>query len=112
MIPVKINNKNKWSFFFTAYGRLFCLRGTKNDQRGEVLMESLINIQKRLLPDLLIVMRKRYHILQYLSLMEQSGRRSLAASLGLTERYSSKRSRVPKRTKSFVCITCWDELNK
>lgn len=49
-------------------------------------MESLINIQKRLLPDLLIVMRKRYHILQYLSLMEPVGRRSLAASLGLTER--------------------------
>lgn len=49
-------------------------------------MYSLIEIQKRLLPDLLSVMQKRYSILHYIGLMEPVGRRSLAASLSLTER--------------------------
>lgn len=49
-------------------------------------MESLLNIQKRLLPDLIPVMQKRYHILQYVHFMQPVGRRSLSASLGLTER--------------------------
>lgn len=49
-------------------------------------MHSLIDIQKRLLPDVLSVMQKRYHVLQYISLMEPVGRRSLAVSLSLTER--------------------------
>jgi central glycolytic genes regulator len=49
-------------------------------------MYSLIDIQKKLLPDLLAVMQKRYHILEYISQMEPVGRRSLAVSLGLTER--------------------------
>ncbi|MBS4190368.1 hypothetical protein KHA94_09155 [Bacillus sp. FJAT-49705] len=49
-------------------------------------MYSLIDIQKRLLPELLVVMQKRYQILQYIGLMEPVGRRSLAVSLNLTER--------------------------
>ncbi|MGP7819393.1 sugar-binding transcriptional regulator [Niallia sp. 01092] len=49
-------------------------------------MYSFIEIQKRLLPDLLTVMQKRYYILQYISSMQPVGRRSLAGSLGLTER--------------------------
>ena len=49
-------------------------------------MDSLIDIQKRLIPDLLTVMQKRYHILKYIGLMEPVGRRSLAVSLDLTER--------------------------
>lgn len=49
-------------------------------------MYSLIDIQKRLLPDMLAVMQKRYGILHYIGLMEPVGRRSLAVSLGLTER--------------------------
>ncbi|QED49519.1 sugar-binding transcriptional regulator [Cytobacillus dafuensis] len=49
-------------------------------------MHSLIDIQKRLLPELLVVMQKRYQILQYIGLMEPVGRRSLAVSLNLTER--------------------------
>ncbi len=47
---------------------------------------SLIDVQKRLLPDLLIIMQKRYHILHYIGRMEPVGRRSLSLSLGLTER--------------------------
>ncbi|MBU8880917.1 hypothetical protein BGM26_18365 [Bacillus sp. FJAT-29790] len=49
-------------------------------------MYSLIDIQKRLLPDLLAVMQKRYDILHYIGLMEPVGRRSLSVSLSLTER--------------------------
>ncbi|WP_433744502.1 sugar-binding transcriptional regulator [Falsibacillus pallidus] len=49
-------------------------------------MHSLIDIQKRLLPDLLSIMQKRYHILRTIHFMEPVGRRSLAQTLGLTER--------------------------
>ena len=49
-------------------------------------MESLIDIQKRLLPDLLEVMQKRHQILRSIRYMQPVGRRSLAGSLGLTER--------------------------
>lgn len=49
-------------------------------------MHSLIEIQKRLLPDLLPIMKRRFDILQYIGLLEPVGRRSLSLSLGLTER--------------------------
>jgi central glycolytic genes regulator len=49
-------------------------------------MKSLIEVQKKLLPDLLQVMQKRYQILQYIRLMQPIGRRSLSISLGLSER--------------------------
>jgi len=49
-------------------------------------MQSIIDIQKRLLPDLLSVMQERFHILQYIGAMEPVGRRSLSVSLGVTER--------------------------
>lgn len=49
-------------------------------------MYSIIDIQKKLLPDLLAVMQKRHQILHYIGLMEPVGRRSLAVSLNLTER--------------------------
>lgn len=49
-------------------------------------MQSFIDIQKRLLPDLLQVLHKRYSILRHIGFMQPVGRRSLAASLGFTER--------------------------
>ncbi|GLH64359.1 sugar-binding transcriptional regulator [Parageobacillus sp. G301] len=49
-------------------------------------MQSLIEAQKKLLPDLLEVMQKRYRILHYISLMQPIGRRVLSGSLGITER--------------------------
>jgi central glycolytic genes regulator len=49
-------------------------------------MQSIIDLQKRLLPDLLQVLHKRYSILRSIGYMQPVGRRSLAASLGLTER--------------------------
>ncbi|WP_066065624.1 sugar-binding transcriptional regulator [Neobacillus soli] len=49
-------------------------------------MQSFIDIQKRLLPDLLQVLQKRYSILRYIGFMQPVGRRSLAISLGYTER--------------------------
>ncbi len=49
-------------------------------------MNQLIQAQKKLLPDLLLVMQKRFEILQYIRLTEPIGRRSLSASLGISER--------------------------
>ncbi|WP_110112473.1 sugar-binding domain-containing protein [Bacillus sp. CGMCC 1.16541] len=49
-------------------------------------MHSLVEVQQKLLPDLLSVMQKRYQILQYIRLMQPIGRRNLSTSLGLTER--------------------------
>ncbi|MGG3571465.1 sugar-binding transcriptional regulator [Bacillus gobiensis] len=49
-------------------------------------MNQLIHAQKKLLPDLLQIMQKRYEILQYIRLTEPIGRRSLAQSLGISER--------------------------
>jgi len=49
-------------------------------------MRTLIDAQKKLLPDLLETMQKRYQILQYIRLMQPIGRRVLAANLGLSER--------------------------
>lgn len=49
-------------------------------------MERILEVQKRLLPDLIEVMQKRYQILRYMKLMEPVGRRSLSQSLGITER--------------------------
>jgi central glycolytic genes regulator len=56
------------------------------DSERDSKMNSLIEVQKKLLPDLLQVMQKRYQILQYIRLMQPIGRRSLATSLGLSER--------------------------
>ncbi|KAA0548726.1 hypothetical protein FZW96_06580 [Bacillus sp. BGMRC 2118] len=49
-------------------------------------MKTLLDIQKKLLPDLLAIMQKRYRILQYIRLNEPIGRRSLSVALDLTER--------------------------
>ncbi|TCN26822.1 sugar-binding transcriptional regulator [Mesobacillus foraminis] len=49
-------------------------------------MDDLLDIQKRILPDLVEVMQKRYQILQYINAMQPVGRRNLSMSLGLTER--------------------------
>ncbi|WP_062354353.1 sugar-binding transcriptional regulator [Bacillus kwashiorkori] len=49
-------------------------------------MDAMLDVQKRLLPDLIQIMQKRYQILRYIKLMEPVGRRSLSQSLGITER--------------------------
>lgn len=49
-------------------------------------MKPLLELQKKLLPDMLEVMRKRYETLRHLQLMQPVGRRSLAAAMGTTER--------------------------
>jgi len=49
-------------------------------------MQSFIDIAKRIIPDFLQVLQKRYTILRHIGFMQPVGRRSLAASLGLTER--------------------------
>ncbi len=54
--------------------------------RGEKRMKSIIDVQKRLIPDLVEVMQKRYRILRYIEIMQPVGRRSLSQSLQITER--------------------------
>ena len=49
-------------------------------------MVSIFDVQRKLFPDVLIVMQKRYEILKYIRLMEPIGRRSLSTSLGQSER--------------------------
>lgn len=53
--------------------------------RGNI-MESLLDFQRKLLPDLLDIMQKRYHVLQCIKLLEPIGRRSLATNLEMSER--------------------------
>ncbi|WP_239255323.1 sugar-binding transcriptional regulator [Listeria ilorinensis] len=49
-------------------------------------MSDLINIQKKLLPDILAIMQKRYQILRSIYFAEPVGRRTLAGMLGMSER--------------------------
>ncbi|WP_256758323.1 sugar-binding transcriptional regulator [Cohnella sp. WQ 127256] len=49
-------------------------------------MRKIVDIQKKLLPDLLVVMEKRYDILRWLYLSGTIGRRTLATNLNMTER--------------------------
>lgn len=49
-------------------------------------MHDFLKIQSKLVPDLLAVMQKRYHILRSIRLTEPVGRRTLAEMLGMTER--------------------------
>ena len=49
-------------------------------------MQLLLDIQKKLLPDVLDVMVKRYRILHNIKLMQPIGRRNLSANLQLSER--------------------------
>ncbi len=49
-------------------------------------MKDILDIQKQLLPDLLEVMNKRYTVMNHVMLLGTVGRRTLAASLDMTER--------------------------
>ncbi|MFN7252583.1 MAG: sugar-binding transcriptional regulator [Anaerobacillus sp.] len=49
-------------------------------------MKLLLDIQKKLLPDLLDVLGVRFRILRFIRLMQPIGRRSLATNLGMSER--------------------------
>ena len=49
-------------------------------------MQTLLEVQRKLLPDFLEAMQKRYNILRYIKIMEPVGRRTLASNLHLTER--------------------------
>ncbi|WLR50507.1 sugar-binding domain-containing protein [Bacillus tianshenii] len=49
-------------------------------------MKALLELQQKLLPELMEFMQKRYRILQYIRFMQPIGRRSLATQLDVTER--------------------------
>ncbi len=50
-------------------------------------MQGILDLQKKLYPDLLEVMQQRYVILQNIELLEPIGRRALADNTNLTERH-------------------------
>ncbi|WP_077327973.1 sugar-binding transcriptional regulator [Virgibacillus siamensis] len=50
-------------------------------------MWELIDVQKKLYPDLLEIMQRRYSILQHIELLQPIGRRSLADNTEYTERF-------------------------
>ncbi|SEA42609.1 central glycolytic genes regulator [Thalassobacillus cyri] len=67
-------------------------------------MRALIDLQKKLFPDLLDIMQRRYQILHYIQLMEPVGRRSLAENMELAER--TIRSEVDfLNQEGFIAIT-------
>lgn len=68
-------------------------------------MKTLIDIQQKLLPDLLAVMQKRYRILQYIRLNEPIGRRSLSVALDLTERILRSEVDLLKEQELIVMTT-------
>lgn len=49
-------------------------------------MRLLLDVQKKLLPDLLHILSERYRILRFIRLMQPIGRRSLSTNLGMSER--------------------------
>lgn len=49
-------------------------------------MREVLNIQKQLIPDLIDLLKKRYTVLNHVLLMGTVGRRTLAASLDMSER--------------------------
>lgn len=51
-----------------------------------LFMRLLLDVQQKLIPDLLEVMSDRFRILRYIRLMEPIGRRSLASNLDMSER--------------------------
>lgn len=59
-------------------------------------MHTIIKLQSQIVPDLLAVMQKRYHILRSISLVEPVGRRTLADILGMTERILRSEAEILK----------------
>src|SRR6478672_3399369 len=51
-----------------------------------LFLRTIIDLQKKLLPDLLDVMQQRYTILHSVDLLQPIGRRGLAENTNLTER--------------------------
>ena len=64
-------------------------------------MRALLDLQKKLFPDLLNIMQRRYKILHFIQLMEPIGRRSLAEEMDMKERIV--RSEIDFLNKQ-VCI--------
>lgn len=62
-------------------------------------MHSLLKIQKKIVPDLIAVMQKRYQILRSIRLTEPVGRRTLAEMLGMTERVLRTEAEFLKNSK-------------
>lgn len=72
--------------FFTMIGTFLLYTGHYMPLARRVALDRILNIQKKLLPDLLKVMQKRYNILRHIQYLQPVGRRSLASSVDMTER--------------------------
>lgn len=53
---------------------------------GVISLRDILDLQQKLLPDLLEVLKKRYNVLRHVMLLGTVGRRTLAKSLQMTER--------------------------
>lgn len=56
------------------------------DSEGCLNMHDLLKVQKRLVPDMFMVMQKRYRILRSIYFSQPIGRRALAEMLDMSER--------------------------
>jgi len=79
------------SYFFCGRWDIISLCGTikvqvERELKGVRKLRRLIEIQKKVLPDLMELLSKRYRILQIVRSMQPIGRRSLAQLLDMTER--------------------------
>ena len=80
----------------SRFSYIFRQSGTVNDnnwvrkvpEEGEILMYSEFPVLEALVPDILKVFRQRYLVLEQISLNAPVGRRSVAQSLGLSDRKS------------------------
>jgi central glycolytic genes regulator len=65
---------------------MFCYSMSHKESEMVKVTLRLLGIQKKLLPDMLDLMKKRYEVLHFIRLMQPVGRRSLASTLDMTER--------------------------
>ncbi len=65
---------------------VMCPEIKMREQLKRMGMNEMLTVQKRLLPDLMDVLKKRYTTLRWIMLNGTIGRRALAASLNITER--------------------------
>ena len=75
-------------------------------------MDSLLEVQKRLVPDLIEVMQKRFHILRLVGLMQPVGRRSLSQNLHMTERVLRSEIQFLKEQRLLTVTSAGMSLTK
>lgn len=62
-------------------------------------MEEILSIQKKLVPEIIKIMEKRYSILRQISISQPIGRRGLASKIGMSERIVRTETELLKEQK-------------